>query len=89
MDAFTQAVAETLAFVLYDSRDGIAGLSRARATADKIAPRVAAAIEAVAKPWAADIEHEYGAGRVPDGDRYGDTIGRAQEAALAALRGEG
>lgn len=54
-----------------------------------IAPRVAAAIEVVAKNWAADVEHEYGGGRVPGGDRYEDTLGRARDEAFAALRGEG
>lgn len=48
-----------------------------------IAPRVAAAIEVVAKNWAADVEHEYGGGR------YEDTLGRARVEAFAALRGEG
>jgi hypothetical protein len=58
------------------------------ALVQRLAPRVAAAIEALAKPWAADIEHEYGSGQVPDGAHYGEIVGRARELALAALRGE-
>ncbi len=55
---------------------------------DDLTPRAAAAINAIAKPWAADIENEYGSGRVPDGAHYGEIIARAQELALGALRGE-
>lgn len=61
--------------------------STAEAVAAALAPRVAAAIEVVAKARAADIEHEYGGGRVPGGAHYEETLARSRDEALAALRG--
>jgi len=52
-----------------------------------LAPRVAAAIEVLAKQLAEEVENEHGIGRVPGGELYQATFQQAQEEALAALRG--
>lgn len=52
-----------------------------------LAPRVAVAIEAIAREYASEIENEHGQGRVPDGYVYQEVRAECRKQALAALRG--
>lgn len=52
-----------------------------------LAPKVAAAIELVAREYAETVEGEFGVGRVPDGEDYKKVLAQMRQKALTVLRG--